>query len=454
MKQFSRRELLLRIVASSAEAVLFYIGYMFINQIFGGSKINILFFVIVALCGLLVNLLPYNSSDKRKQSMLYSIVGLVLASTVTAIAAITDFDVFMLPIDLAVLVWLYYRANTSYLANVLYIYTIGNFNKSIGLLFFINAAAAYFTGIYAPVLSALMRYSVLYIVMGLYALIEVKNFKYVSRSENNKKSSFDIWTTVFMLALTVIMSISNVFAVVIKPFTIVFGAVYGIVTKLLILVTIPFGMGLNALFNLFHLPDREGAEGLFGNTNPSVKPPDRTLVEDMDPNMLNLLEIIGKILAFLFLLAVCVFLIYMLFRFIDRQSRSKLNEDFEEDKEFVGRNKNSKGPGFIRRLGDTIKKAAGDIAFMLTANNADKLRDEYKNFIKKLHSKKIIEHYNYTALDILDITVCKVPSQKEALESITSMYEEVRYGVKYPQDSELKTFRKNLAEASKVIFQA
>lgn len=454
MKQFNRRELLLRIVAASAEAILFYLGYMFINQIFVGSKVNVLFFIIVALGGLLANLLPYNSSDKRKQSMFYSIVGLVLASIVTAIIAIMGTDVFLLPIDFAILVWLYYRANMSYLSNVLYIYTIGDFNKSLGLLFFMNVIAVYFTGIYAPVLNMLLRYTVLYIVMGLYTLTEIKNFKYVSKSENGKKSAFDIFATGFMIALTVIMSIPKVFSLAIKPFALVFGFVYGLMTKLLILVSTPFGMGLSAISKLLHVPDWKSIEGQIGRGNSSIKPPENTTYNNIDPNTLNLLQIIGRVLTYLFLLALCIFILYLLFKFIDRQSRSKINEDFEEDREFISKNKNSKGPGFLKRLGETVKKAAGDIAFILTANNADKLRNEYKDFIKKLHGKKIIENYNYTALEILDITSHKTPSETAVLESITSMYEEVRYGVKYPEDNELKTFRRNLAEASKVILQS
>lgn len=451
MKQFNRKELLLRIVTSSADAMIFYIGYIFINQLISSSRINVLFFIAVALCGLLVNLLPYNSSDKRKQSIMYSTIGLILAILVTVISAINDFNIFSLPIAFAVLILVYFRSNTSYLSNVLYIFTIGEFNRNIGLLFIINILATYYAGIYSIVSAELMRYSVLYIVMGLYMLTEIKNFRYVSKSENNKKSFFDIIATGLIIVLTVVMSIPKVFAVSIKPFVVVFGFVYGLITKLIVLISYPFSIALNAIYNMIHLPDKSGIyEKIFKEADISSKY-DKALVDNNDPNVVNWIQLIGKALAFLVLMAICVYLVYVLFRFIDRFTRSKNIEDFEEDKEFIRGNKNPKRPGLIKRLAASVKNAAEGIAFILTANNADKLRNEYKDFIKKLYNKKLIEHYNYTALEIFEIAMQKLPNQKAVLESITNMYEEVRYGVKYPQDNELKAFRRNVTEIEKAM---
>ncbi|MDF2519719.1 MAG: hypothetical protein K0R84_347 [Clostridia bacterium] len=455
MKQYSRREFLMYIAASSAEAVLFYIGYMFVNQLIGGSASHILFFIISALCGLLVNLLPYNNADKRKQSLTFSIVGLLLASLETAISVMADFNLYSLPILFAILVLLYYRANMRYLSSVLYIYSIGSFNRGIAFLFLLNLAAAYFTDIFSNISSELVRYAMLYILMGLYMLTEIKHFKYISKNENNKKSAFDIIAIVGMIALTVIMSVPKIFAIFIKPFAFAFGFVYDLIVKLLVYASYPMGIGLNYLYSLVHMPEEGNIyHKIFKEVDPLTNRFDKAIVDETNPTVVNIIEIIGKTLTFLVLLGICAYLLYLLFRFIDRYNRSKSVEDFQEEKEFILGKRKSKGSGLIKRLGGTVKRVAGEIAFTLTADNADKLRNEYKNFIKKLHNKKIIEHYNYTALDILDITALQVPEQETALERITSMYEEVRYGVKYPQDDELKAFRKSLEELSKAILQS
>lgn len=450
MKQFNRKELLLRIVASSADAIIFYIGYTFVNQLISSSRINVLFFIAVALCGLLVNLLPYNSSDKHKQSIMYSTIGLILAILVTTISAINDFNIFSLPIVFAASILIYFRSNTSYLSNILYIYTIGDFNRNIGLLFIINMVAA-FVGSYSIISDELMRYSVLYIVVGLYMLTEIKSFRYAGKSENYKKSFFDIIATAFLIVLTVVMSISKVFAVSIKPFVMLFGFVYSLVTKLIVIISYPFSMALTIIYNMIYLPDKAGINEKIAKEADLSNKYSKALFDNSDPNAVNMIQLIGKVLAFMVLMAVCVYLVYILFRFIDRFTRSKSIEDFEEDKEFVRGNRNSKRPGLIKRLAESVKNAAEGIAFILTANNADKLRNEYKDFIKKLYNKKLIEHYNYTALEIFEIVMLKIPSQKAALESITNMYEEVRYGVKYPEDNELKAFRRNITELEKAM---
>lgn len=452
MKQFSRKELLLRIVASSAEAIIFYVGYMFINQLISSSRINILFFVGVALCGLLVNLLPNNSSDKRKQSMTYSAIGFVLAILVTAISAINDFNLLSLPIGFAFLILIYIRANTSYLSNIVYVFTIGDLQRNICLLFIINIIAVYSAKIYMIISHELMRYTVLYILMGLYMLTEIKNFRYVSRSESNKKSPFDIIATGLMIVLTIVMSIPKVFAVAAKPFTAIFGFVYGLITKLIILISYPFSLVLNAIYNMIDLPEQSKLDELISKgTNSLSKKYDKGLIDNYNPTTAIIVQMIIKTLAFLVLMVVCAYLIYVLFRFIDRFSRAKNIEDFEEDKEFIRGSKNPKRPGLIKRLSNTVKKAVEGVAFMLTADNADKLRNEYKDFIKKLYNKKLIEHYNYTALEILEIVMQKVPDKEAVLESVTNMYEEVRYGVKYPEDNELKAFRRNVTEIEKAM---
>ncbi|OGO78618.1 MAG: hypothetical protein A2Y23_10070 [Clostridiales bacterium GWB2_37_7] len=153
------------------------------------------------------------------------------------------------------------------------------------------------------------------------------------------------------------------------------------------------------------------------------------------------------------MLMICVYGIYILFKFIDRITRSEEELDFEEEKEFILKGSKQRTAGVIDKLIGATRRVADSISFMITADNRDKLRNEYKSFVQKLHSKKVIESYNVTAQEILELMLAKVPNQKDQLLSITDIYEAVRYGTRYPEDSELKSFQKNIAEISRSIQQ-
>ena len=450
MRLFKNKQLLLRMVAAVAESILFYIGFLFVNQIANGSRINIAFFIVTALCGLFINFLPYNSFDKRKHSLVFGSIGLALAILSIGISSINGFNLLALPIGFIILIFLYYRSYISYLANVLYVYTVGSFYQSILFLFVINVAVVFWGRGFGAISEELMRYSVLYIIMALYMLSEVKNFRYVNKNENSRKTAFDIIATGFIIIITVIMSIPSVFKIVVFPFVSIFQFIYGWIVKGILLITYPIAMLLNYVYSLIPEMDQEG----------KVKPDfDNMLgISDKYEGALNninspLVQLIGKALAFIFMLMICAYAIYLLFKFMNRITRSEEEDDFVENKEFILRGRKKKVPGLISKLAGSMKNAAGSISFMLTADNKDKLRNEYKTFIQKLYNKKIIENNNYTAQDILQLMLYQIPSQKDALTSITDTYEEVRYGVRCPKDNELKGFRKNIVEISKSLQQ-
>lgn len=448
MKLFKNKQLLLRMVATVAESIMFYIGFLFINHIVKGSRISIVFFIVTALSGLFINFLPYNSFDKRKHTLVFGSIGLALAIFSVGISSINDFKLFTLPIGFIVLMFLYYRSYTSYLANVLYVYTAGSFYQSIVILFVVNAAVVLFGRNFGAISEELMRYSMLYIVIALYILSEVKNFRYVSKNENSRKTAFDIIATSFMIIVTVIMSIPGVFKTLAFPFVTIFQFIYGWIVKGVLLITYPIAMLLNYIYSLLPEIDLIGKpKPDFGNML-GVPEGYKDSLKDLNP---PIIQLIGKALAFIFMLMICAYAIYLLFKFINRITKPEEEEDFVEDKEFILRSKKKKDTRLINKLAGSIKKAAGSISFMLTADNKDKLRNEYKAFIQRLYNKKIIENNNYTAQDVLKLMISIVPNQKDALMSITDTYEEVRYGVRFPKDNELKGFRKNIAEISKSL---
>jgi hypothetical protein len=446
MRLFKNKQLLLRMIASVAESILFYIGFLLINHIANGSRINIAFFIVTALCGLFVNFLPYNSFDKRKNSLIFGSIGLALAVLSIGISSINGFNLLALPIGFILIIFLYYRSYTSYLANIFYVYTVESFYQSLVFLFVMNFAVVFWERSFGVISEELMRYSVLYIIMALYMLSEVKNFRYVSKNENPRKTAFDIIATSFIIIITVIMSIPSVFKIVVFPFVFIFQFVYVWIMKGILLITYPIALLLNYIHNLIPEIDQDGkpkpdADGVMGMSDKY----EGLLNNEVSP----LLLLIGKALAFIFLLMICAYAIYILFKFINKITKSDDEDDFVENKEFILRSKKKKTPGLISKLAGSVKKAAVNLSFMLAADNGDKLRNEYKNFIQKLYNKKVIENNNHTAQDILQRMLSLIPEQKDALRSITELYEEVRYGVRYPEDNELKVFRKNILEILK-----
>ena len=448
MRLFKNKQLLFRIVAAVAESILFYIGFLFVNQIADGSKMNIAFFIVTALCGLFVNFLPYNSFDKRKHTLVFGSIGLALAVLSIGVSSINDFNLFTLPIGFIAIMFLYYKSYTSYLANVFYVYTVGSFYQNLMILFVVNAAILLFSRKFGVISVELMRYSVLYIVMALYILSEVKNFRYVSKIENSLKTAFDIIATGFMIVVTVIISIPGVFKIVSSPFVAIFQFVYGWIVKGILFITYPIAVFINYIISLLPKIDQEGVpKADFGNM---LGQPDK-YAESLKDMQSPLIQFIGKALSFIFLLLICGFAVYLLFKFINKMTKSEEEDDFVEDKEFTLRGRKKKTSGLISKLAGSMKKAADSISFMLTADNKEKLRNEYKTFIQKLYNKKIIENNNNTTQDILQLMLPLIPNQKDALTNITDIYEDVRYGVRFPKDNELKSFRKNIIEISKSL---
>ena len=445
MKLFNNKQLMFRVIAAVAESILFYIGFLFANQIVNGSNISIAFFILIALCGLFINLSPYNSIDKRKQSLFFGSIGLAMAAFSIGLSSINGFHLFALPVGFIALIFLYYRSHTSYLSNIFYVYTVGSFYQSVAFLFMINAAAAFWSRSFGMISDELMRYSVLYLIMALYMLSEVKNFRYVSKTENSRKTAFDIAATSFMIIITIIMSIPKVFKIVTFPFVTVFQFVYGWIVKGILAITYPFARLLNYFYSLIPELDQSGkTKPDYGNM---LGMPDK--YDDALNLSSPLVEFIGKALAFIFMLSICAYAIYFLFKFINRIAKAEEEDDFVENKEFILKSGKKRAGGLINKLTNSMKRAAGNISFMLTADNGNKLRNEYRIFIQKLYNKKVIEKNNCTAQDILQRMLTRVPNQRDALTNITELYEEVRYGARFPEDHELKSFRKNVMEITK-----
>ena len=449
MKLFKNKQLLLRIIAVVAESILFYIVYLFANEMLKGSSISIIFFIITALCGLLVNLLPINHTEESKQRYIIGFIGLGLAIISIAIASAKGFSLFAVPVGFVALISLYYRSYISYLSNVLYVYTIGSFYRSAAILFMINVVVVLWSSNFSAISEEQMRYSVFYIIMALYMLSEVRNFRYVSKNENAHKGTFDIVVTSLMIIFTVIMSIPKVFKIVTFPFVVVFKFIYVWAAKLILILIQPIVYFISYLFGLVDVPTQEGIKGPGGDSMSDINEKLKELAENQASPFV---QFIGTALAFTLMLLICALVVYILFKFVNRITKTEEEDDFEEEKQFV-LNKDKKANKILGKLASAMRKAAGSVSFMINADNRDKLRSEYKKFIHKLYNRKVIVSGNYTAQDIMLLILAKLPNQKDELISITSIYEAVRYGTKYPEDIELKSFKRDISKISKNLQQ-
>lgn len=440
------RKLILRMVAAVADSLLFYIGFLFVNQIASGSRIHIIFFVITSLCGLFINFVPYNNSDKRKNALFFGSVGLAVTLVSVVISALGGFNYFTLPIGFAALMFLYYKSFSIYYAKINYVYTIRDLNVTLLLLFAINIIIS-ITANLATIAEDVMRYTVLYLVIALYMLLSIKNLRYISKNENSNKSTFELVITILIMVLAVVMSIPEVFQAVSGPFVAGFKFLYQYIAQGIIYIMYPIAWALSYLFGKLGTANQGGRKKVGEGGDGSTKP--RKLGDALENLDNPFIDFLGKALTFLVLIAICAFAIYLLYRVITRMTRTEEQEDFTEAKEFILKRDKKNNPGLFGKLAGSMKKVAGDIAFMFTADNKERLRRDYKNFIQKLHGKKVIEHYNYTAQDISKHLQNVAQNSQEALQQVTDMYEEVRYGVKYPEDSDLRSFRKNLEDILK-----
>jgi|GEM_PF-5268431 len=451
MKLFKDRQFMVRAFAVVAEAILFYAFYLFFNRFVEGAKINLAFFIIIALCGLFLNNMPYNDSDKHKHRIVFGSTGIVLAVAAIVITALTTgMNLFGIPVGFIALVLLYSRSYILYLVNISYVYTAGNFYRNMLLLFVVNGAVAFWTRNYASIAGELTRLTILYIIFGLYNLSEVKNYRYANKEESIKRTAFDITATSLMMVFSVVMSIPTVFNIVLHPFAVVFTVIYNWVMKGALIIIYNIGKVFEYVFT---------AIGNLKFRTHRIEPIEE-VGEMAKQNMDNFFyldtpaaKLIGKILALVIMLLICACVAYLLYRLFDKIRNQDKEEDFSEEREFIFLSRKQKGPGIVNKVTNTMKKAAEGISFMLTADNKDKLRSEYKGFVQKLYNKKIITEHNNTAQEILQLMLSKAPEQMKPLAEITGLYEAVRYGTKYPEDSELKSFRQNITQVSRYLQQ-
>lgn len=448
MKLFKDGKLLLRAFTAVTEALLFYNAFLFINQMVGGTKINLVFFIMMALCGLFLNLLPYNSSDNRKGNLVFGYIGLAMATLAIVITAIIGgMNVFALPVGFSALLLIYWRAYGIYFVNISYVYTAKGFYKRMLLLFLLNGAAGFWSINYGVIAEELTRLSMLYIILALYNLSEVKNFRYVNKEENIRRTPFDITITSLMLIISVIMSIPKIFNIVMLPFAAAFRWIYGWIVKGFMLITYP----IIKLFDFVtEIIKNRSLLGLRQDNLEEVVEQSEEIAEYMPP---PIVELIGKVLAYIVMLLVFAFVVFLLFKIINRIMKTDKEVDFTEEREFILRTGKQRSPGIFNKLKETLKKATESISFILTADNRDKLRNEYKGFVQKIYNKKVIADYNNTAQEIFELMLSKLPEQKGLLSEVTGLYEEVRYGTKYPEDGELKSFKKNITEITRNLQQ-
>lgn len=446
MKLFNDRQILFRIAAGTAESILFYIGLLFTYQITGISKVNIVFFIIAGLYGLFVKTLPHNNFDKRKENFILGLAGLAIAVIAIGVSSIRSYNNLTLVIAFILLVFLCYRSYTRYFYDITSQVNVSEgFYNGIGFLFLVNAAA-FLGSNFVAVPQELARYSMLYIIIVLYVLLGAKKIRYADKNQNIRGETFDTAVTSLIIIVAVIISIPQVFNIIALPFVAAFKFIDICVVKLMTIISYPFSLLMIYFLGLARPGVKLGILKIsYGNAQ-------RNNTSEYIPS--PLVTICGHAFAGVVILAISILFLYFLINyFINKIESNKGNDDFTEYKEFILKKRKGKYPKILDKLTGSIRQSVRNISFMLAASNEDKLRYEYKTFIQKLYSKNIIEDYNHTAQDIFLLMLSIMPEQRNELNNITGMYEEVRYGEKHPQTAELKEFKKNLTEVLKNVQQ-
>ncbi len=447
MKQYDIKQLIIRLTAATLVALMLYIGYLVAFCRAEYQYFSLIYPICFMLICFAVNLIEVKGMEEQTRSKIIISIGVAFALAATIFSrGFNGVVSFMLVLLFYVMLW--YKATENFYELFEVIYTVSQFKRNLLTLLLINIYAAYFS--YAPkTIESIKTYSILYIVVAVFMLFVMRNTKFAKAAQQKQSMIESILAIAFVLA-TFIMSIPSVYRPVLAAIASGYSLIEAGVQKVFEVIAIPFVYFFNWLFSLVK-PGR--GRVLEKVLDVLVKGREEYLedVQEIPEYNPQIVRLVYKIIMAALALCALAVIIYFAYISIDRFVRKKRRIGFSEDKEFVV---DLKETGIGRLFANAAGKLAGlykKAAFSLTASNREKLRHEYKLFLKKAYEKSVIKGENVTSHEVYEQIIIRYPSSLSLMELITQLYEEVRYGTKNPENGELANFRLNISQVSRLF---
>lgn len=447
MKQHNVSQLLIKIVIAILNALPAYMIYLLVSPWPRNSLIEFYWIIVVAIVGFVLNMISIPNLKEATHSKIVIMVS-VVTSILLSFFNNSNGNTISLLATFILLLWVWSRAVKSFFEDYKYMYSVEQFYQNIVILVLINIFTVVnkLTQYLQPNMT---RYTILYIVIAVLILFEVRNNKYL-KDIKVRKASYDFLFTVGILALTFIMSTEKALTIAYNILSSIYGFVYPILFKIAIFVLTPVAFFIEYIAGKLKPKFAQSLEQIskaYGNY-------EKLSPDKFDNTLIQTSDLPGKIFNFftiIVMIFVVIIIVYIIYKSIDRFVRKQVNDDFTEEKNFEVNINFMRLSEFYKHTKEKAINVYKKATFNIRADNREKLRHEYMIFLNKIYSKNIIDKENITAQEVQNIICETYPNTSVVMGFITNMYEDVRYGNKMPEITELKDFKIRVVQLLKII---
>ncbi|MGB9808535.1 MAG: hypothetical protein ACPLSA_00630 [Caldanaerobacter sp.] len=427
------RDKFVKIFATILEGLIVFLVFTVLNGLLIQEKaVPFIAFFVLSFATAFVNSLEVR--NLRFYKLFNLSLGIFLSFFVSA--KISE-NYYQLVANFIVFLFLWYRGVKIKSLMAEDIINLGKFYRNLLYLFFLNLFAYFLP---PHLISAIQKYSILYIILSIFLLFEVKNLKY--HGIEAKISPYEWMGFALMLIATFAFSLPNVAYIIYK--------IYLLIENLFVLLATYLAYGMFWLFSkIFKLIpfDKEFFRKAMERFYAQGQNPENFLKEDISQDYVWLSNLLN-FMAFLIAVAIIVLLIAFIIKTMGKIEIEKKQRDFDEEKRI---DINLKDIDFVRSFKEIRNKILRAVdRIKIYTDSREKVRYYYKRLLLHLYQKKILERGNYSVKDICDKITSSFENIREPMERVSRLYEKVRYGKYYPKREEVEEFIKEIGKVMKL----
>lgn len=427
MQQSRVVELVIRLLAAFSEAIIVYMVYLFINYFWFYSITGVGLITTIAVSIGSVSFCLLASSKRFPDAIRHIVIGaagLVISVGIIAGGGLKGLSIIT-SLALLLLVWL---RGVRY-ANVdsKDIYSMDQFGYGLLILLAMNFLVDILVDI-KSFSSTISQCSVLYAIIGIFILTKCKELQFCHLEYRKRNGRADIAASIGLLIVIILLSSRNVMEWCMHCLYLAGSVLFELLYRIMFIV----GYAAYRVFlMLIEMVRRRGIPPGQGGVKVDEVKEYGVFVQK------PWIELLLKASVYLIIAAAAMLVLAYIRRLLEKSASRSTEADYTEEREFII------GTGSLKnRIKKALKGIAGVIEGLgsLKQTNREKIRNEYKRFLSLLSRNSMIGS-NETAERVGNWLSAKYPQVQLEIQSITGMYEKVRYGGFEPDNEEVRRFK-------------
>lgn len=439
-------ELSTRLLVNIADIFVVYAVFAMITvALYQLIHVNIAYMLFEAAAAtILTGYIEYRELPLKTQKAVILVSGAVV-SVILTLLTVSLYNVFELLMVLVLFLVIWGRAVKNSYKDIQGIFDIRSFYWGIALIG-TSDLVLYMLNLMENQKSMISGCTMFYIIISMYLLSTLKTRVLGPAGTDGKKTYLDLVAVVITMLVVLLFSSQSSIRLILLLLSYLHAAVVYVVG----LIAIP--LGYVAVFILNRIRWAFEAFWHAEITDPSTQAPEEVPFDNAayQTSIGSFIHVV----AYILLIIAVIIAVRQIYKAIGRYMDKERVRDYAESREFIagfGQLKESL-PKWLGALKGKYDAAVDRLLFNIRATTAEKIRHEYKKFIKLLYAKELAAEGN-TAGDICCMLGSKYPAVDEYIKAVTVIYEDIRYGTKEPGEEELERFRTYLGKVVNSIEQ-